>query len=59
MLSAGLNIVMQALIITLLIFIFVMGIFYLFGALEKNKICTVTITDMRGVQHVIRGKSNE
>ena len=45
-------------IIALLIVVFIFGM--VAGAsLQKKDPCTVTITDMRGVQHQITGKADE
>jgi hypothetical protein len=40
------------------------GLFFILGltlgvqVMEKDTICTITITDMQGVQHVIKGKAD-
>ena len=44
-------------IVSLCIFFF--GMFVQHSLDTENRNCTVTITDMRGVQHVITGKANE
>ena len=45
--------------IPVILCVFILGMVLQHIIDSENKNCTVTITDMRGVQHVITGKADE